>query len=109
MKDNTIEVIFACNELLDHINNSTEDDLIEWKYKKISARKGPLHQSHPNHNGSPCNLQMEWENGEITSEALSIIAANNPVLCAIYARDNDLLEKLGGNASNLLLKEIRNC
>ena len=35
---------------------------------------------------------IEWENGEITSEPLSIIAKDDPVICAIYARDNDLLE-----------------
>ena len=35
---------------------------------------------------------IEWENGEITREPLSIIAADDPVTCAIYAKDNDLLD-----------------
>ncbi len=35
---------------------------------------------------------IEWENGEVTSEPLSIIAADNPVTCAIYARENNLLD-----------------
>jgi hypothetical protein len=35
---------------------------------------------------------VEWENGEITAEPLSIIAADDPVSCAIYARDNNLLD-----------------
>ena len=34
---------------------------------------------------------VEWENGEITSKPLSIIAADDPVTCTIYAKDNDLL------------------
>ena len=34
---------------------------------------------------------IEWENGEVTAEPLSIIAADDPVTCVIYARDNDLL------------------
>jgi len=34
---------------------------------------------------------IEWENGEISREPLSAIAADDPVTCAIYARDNDLL------------------
>jgi hypothetical protein len=38
---------------------------------------------------------IEWENGEITLEPLSIIAKDDPVTCAIYAQDNDLLELLG--------------
>ena len=37
IKDNTIEVIFTYNDLLDHINNSEEDDLIEWKFKDVTA------------------------------------------------------------------------
>ena len=38
---------------------------------------------------------IEWENGEITTEPLAIIAADDPVTCAIYARDNNLLDLAG--------------
>jgi len=38
---------------------------------------------------------IEWENGEITSEPLSVIAANDPVTCALYAKENDLLDQEG--------------
>jgi len=34
---------------------------------------------------------IEWENGEIISEPLTIIAADDPVTCAIYAKENGLL------------------
>ena len=34
---------------------------------------------------------VRWENDEITSEPLSIMAADDPVSCAQYALDNDLL------------------
>ena len=37
MSDDTIEVMFTYNESLDQINNSEEDDLIEWKFKEITA------------------------------------------------------------------------
>ena len=33
-----------------------------------------------------------WENGEITTEPLLIIAADDPISCAIHARDNNLLD-----------------
>jgi hypothetical protein len=45
--------------------------------------------------GSQCNFLIEWEGGEITSEPLKIVAADDPVSCAIYARENDLLDKPG--------------
>ena len=38
---------------------------------------------------------IEWETGEVTSEPLAIIGKDDPVTCAIYARENDLLEESG--------------
>jgi hypothetical protein len=38
------------------------------------------------------NVMIEWENGEVTSEPLSAIAVDDPMMCAIYAKDNNLLE-----------------
>ena len=37
----------------------------------------------------------EWENGEVTYEPLNVIAADDPVTCAIYARENKLLNQDG--------------
>ena len=34
---------------------------------------------------------VEWETGELTEESLSIIAADNPVTCAAYAKKHNLL------------------
>jgi hypothetical protein len=41
------------------------------------------------------NIKIEWENGEITSEPLNVIAFDDPVTCAIYARKNSLLNLPG--------------
>jgi hypothetical protein len=38
---------------------------------------------------------IEWETDEITKEPLKVIATNDPVTCAIYARENGLLDKPG--------------
>jgi hypothetical protein len=38
---------------------------------------------------------IEWENGDITTESLAMIAADEPVTCAIYARSHGLLDKPG--------------
>ena len=38
---------------------------------------------------------VEWETGEITSEPLKIIAVDDPVTCAIYGKNNNLLEEEG--------------
>jgi hypothetical protein len=52
-------------------------------------------KDHPNYNGSSYNVKIEWENGEIMSEPLNVIATNDPVTCAIYAKENALLDLLG--------------
>ena len=47
---------------------------------------------------------IEWENGEITTEPLSIIAADDPVVCAQYALDNKLLNLDGWKRFRRLAK-----
>ena len=47
-KDDVVEDLFTCNEILDHIKNSEDDDLIEWKLKSIASHEGPLTRSHSN-------------------------------------------------------------
>jgi hypothetical protein len=38
------------------------------------------------------DVLVKWENGEITFEPLSVITADNPVTCAVYAREKNLLD-----------------
>jgi hypothetical protein len=38
---------------------------------------------------------IKWENGQITQEPVQVIPADDLVTCAIYARENDLLDKPG--------------
>ena len=40
-------------------------------------------------------MTIEWENGEITDEPLSIIAIDAPLACAKYAKKNNLLDLPG--------------
>jgi hypothetical protein len=35
---------------------------------------------------------IEWEGGEITAERLSMIAKDDPVTCALYAKEQNLLD-----------------
>ena len=78
---------------MDHINNSEEDDLVEWKFKAITAHEGTLVRSHPNYNGSPYNLRMEWEHWEVTNKPLNMIAEDDPVSCALCGRDHNFLRE----------------
>ena len=62
-----------------------------YRFRAIIGHQGPLLASDPDWKGSKYNVQVEWETGEFTFEAFSIIAADDPVTCAAYAKQNDLL------------------
>jgi hypothetical protein len=79
------EEILTYNKMLEYITKDEESD-IQWKFRRIVSHE---------YKGSQCNVLIEWENGEITSEPLKVIAADDPVSCAVYARENDLLDKPG--------------
>jgi hypothetical protein len=80
------------NELLDFIEKNQENDAIVWRFRRIVGHQGHLLWHDKDYNGLRFNLLVEWENGEITTEPLSVIAADDPVTCAVYAREHDLLD-----------------
>ena len=62
-----------------------------YRFRAIIGHQGPLLATDADWKGSKYNVQVEWDTGEITFEPLSIIAADDPVICAAYAKENDLL------------------
>jgi hypothetical protein len=69
--------------MLKNITRDEESDIM-WKFQRIISHEVQR---------SKITLLIEWENGEITKEPLSIIAIDDPVTCAIYARENGLLNQ----------------
>jgi hypothetical protein len=57
--------------MLGYITKDEESDN-QWKFQLIVSHE---------YKGSQCNLLIEWEGGEITSEPLKIVAADDPVSC----------------------------
>ena len=94
INDDQYEEIMKYNDIVTHLQTDDPDDRV-WKFRRMTAHEGPLAQHHPNYKGSKFNVMIEWENGEITSEPLTIIADDDPVTCALYAMENDLLDKPG--------------
>jgi hypothetical protein len=87
--------IITYNELMDFIEKNQEKNAIVWRFQCIVGHQGPLLQHDKDYNGSRFNLLVKWENGEITTEPLSVIAADDPVTCAVYASEHDLLDVEG--------------
>ena len=94
VNDDTYEEVLAYHQIMEYLAKDIDDPVI-WKYRRIVSHQGPLDKNHNDYKGSSYNVRIEWENGEITDEPLSLVAADDPVTCAIYARDNNLLDKDG--------------
>ena len=88
-----VEELISYNKLLEHLENAQDHDMGMdrelYRFRAIIGHQCPLLASDPDWIGSNYNVQVEWETGEITFEPLSIIAADDPVTCAAYAKQND--------------------
>ena len=89
------EEIISYSQLVDHLeaaaneDNEISDDLTS--LEPSLATRGPSGQTDHNWKGCKYNVLVEWETGEKTYEPLSVLAADDPVTCATYAKENDLL------------------
>jgi hypothetical protein len=108
INDDQYEEVITYNELMDFIQKNEENDTIDWHLWHIVRHQGPLLHSNPNYNGSKFNVMVEWENGEIMTESLSVIATNYPIMCAIYAKEYDLLDTKGWKCFRNLAKREKN-
>ena len=89
------EAIMSYVQILDHLDQQEQQEDL-YKFRAITGHQGPLSPQDENYKGSKYNVMVEWETGEITDEPLSLIAADDPVTCAEYAKKHDLLHLDGG-------------
>ena len=81
------------NQIMEHFDRSNNDTV--WRYKAIIDHQGPLSTTDAEYKGCAYNVKIAWENGETTFEPLNVIAADDPVTCAVYAKEKGLLETPG--------------
>ena len=62
-----------------------------FQFRAFIGHQGPLKAADPEWKSSKYNAQVEGETGEVTFEPLSVIAADDPVTCAAYAEQHNLL------------------
>ena len=103
------EELISYNQLLEHLENAQDHDMGMdqelYRFRAIIGHQDPLLASAPDWKGSKYNVQVEWETGKITFQPLSIIAADDPVTCAAYAKENDLLALEGWHRFRSLSKK----
>ena len=93
-------------EQADEQDNSMAQEL--YRFKAILGHEGPLKATDHNWKGSKWNVQIEWETGEITFEPLSVIAADDPINCAAYAKEKNLYNLDGWKRFRHLIKKKNN-
>jgi len=98
-RNKTMDEILTYNEIIEHLqrSNAEEEDVNNQylKFRSIIGHQGPLSPKDPLYKGSSYNVLVDWEDGETTYEPLDIIAADDPITCALYAKNNELLEQPG--------------
>jgi hypothetical protein len=98
------EELTVYNEILIYLENQEHDDPL-WNVPRIVSHKGLLTREHPDYKGSAHSVKVEWENREITSEPLNVIATDDLVTCMIYARENALLDLPGWKRFKSIAKQ----
>ena len=89
------QAIISHNQALSYLEKENQDDEILYKFRAITGHQEPPDTDDPNYKGSLYSVIVEWETGEIIEEHLSIIAADDPVTCAAYAKKHNLLNLPG--------------
>jgi hypothetical protein len=94
-----VDDIYTYSQIFDFIerdNLDIDNDTEQlYRFRRISARQGPLQTSDRDYKASTYNVLVEWETGETTYEPLDLIAKDDPVNCAEYAGQNGLLHTPG--------------
>ena len=94
VNDEQYDEIVTYNDILNHIEPENTE-LGTWKFKSITAHQGPLSKSDPNYNGCRWNVLVNWETGESTYKSLNVIVRDDPITCAIYGKEQNLLGEEG--------------
>jgi hypothetical protein len=105
-----VNKMYTYNKILDHIEKDKDDignDTEQlYKFRRITAHQGPLRSSDKDYKGSRYNIFVEWETGETTYEPLDLIASDDPVTCAQYAKQHGLLDTEGWKRFRCITSEF---
>ena len=104
-----VEELITYNQLLDHLEQADEQDNFMdqelYRFRAIIGHEGALKATDPNWKGSKWNVQIEWGTGENTFEPLSVIAADDLITCAAYAKEKNLYNLDGWKMFRHLIKK----
>lgn len=90
--DDRYDEVMSHREMLYHLDRDPGEERL-WSFERLDGHDGPLLPGHPSYMGCPWNVHVIWQGGAATSwEPLSVVARDDPLSCAAYARDQGLLD-----------------
>ena len=108
----SVEEIMDYNELCELVeaqiaaaSGDRSDEL--FTFDKILAHEGPLSPTDPSWNGSRWNVQIAWDNGDVTWEPRDIIHKGDPISLAMYAKENNLLKTPGWKRYKRTVRQMK--
>ena len=97
--EDAYEEIISYNALSDLIEQQEQQqsagELNTWAFNAILQHEGPLKPHQPSYKGSSYNILVEWGDGSETWEPLNLIAKDDPITLARYAKEHNLLDLPG--------------
>ena len=101
--DEEFDRLLSYNELCDLIEDKKNDgDLLEedpkektYGFRDITGHVGPLDVNDERRIQGRWNVEVEWDDGTKTWEALETMAKDDPISCARYAKKHGLLNTPG--------------
>ena len=79
------------NDIINHVLNQEDKDIMQ-KFKCIVSNEVPLIAYCPNYKVLRYNFMVYWDTGYTTTEPIDNITSDDPVTCAMYADENNLLQ-----------------
>ena len=84
------EAYISYVKIVDHLDHQEQHDDL-YKFRSITGHQGPLLPQDENYKTSKYNVMVGRETWEITEELISLIDADDPVTCAVYAKIHGIL------------------
>ena len=85
----------VCDRVDAMIEAEESGDTSIFTFKKILDHQGPLTSRSSEWKGSNYNIKVLWEHNLETWEPLGVMKVDNPITCAEYAREKNLLSTMG--------------
>ena len=92
--EDIISYVELCDLVEEQEQKKAEGDSLH-AYEDIVGHEGPLKPTDDKYKGSKYNVKIKWNDGTTTMEPLSLMIKDDPITCAIYAKQHNLLNKPG--------------